>query len=64
MDIIYGYSGDAIGFVQRGGHTANAYSKRGEFLGWSDGENVYAHDGTLLARGQDALDMLFQSSDD
>lgn len=64
MDAIYGASGDVIGFVQRDGDRSNAYGRRGDFLGWTDGQNAYAHDGSLIARGQDALGMLFQSSND
>lgn len=63
MDTIYGSSGEAIAFVQRDGDRANAYGRRGEFVGWTDGQNVYDHRGSLIARGEDALGMLFQSSD-
>jgi hypothetical protein len=64
MDIIYGCSGDAIGFVQRDADKVSAFGRRGAFLGWTDGQNVYAHDGSLIAKGEDALGILFQSGDE
>jgi hypothetical protein len=64
MDTIYDSSGDVIGFVQRDAEKSTAYGGRGDFLGWTDGQNVYAHDGRLVARGQNALGMLFESSED
>ena len=64
MDAIYNSSGDVIGFTQRDGNRTNAYGGRGNFLGWTDGQNVYAHDGSLVARGQDTISMLFRSDSD
>lgn len=64
MDAIYDSSGDVIGFVQRDGDRTNAYGGRGDFLGWTDGQLVYDYRDGLIARGEDALGVLFQSSDD
>lgn len=64
METIYGYSGEAIGFIQRDGDSANAYDGRGDFLGWTDGQNVYARDGSLVAKGENVLGILFRTGNE
>lgn len=64
MDYIYDRNGAAIAMIQHDGNRTNTFDRRGEFLGWSDGQDIYSYDGGLVARGKDALGMLWRDSDD
>lgn len=64
MDFIYDRRGASMGFVQRDGNSTRAFGKGGEFLGWSDDESVYLHDGSLLARGGNGIGLLFETQHD
>lgn len=64
MEFIYGQSGEVIGSLGHDGNATTVYGPGGEFLGWTDDENVYEHDGSLLVRGRDGLGLLFKTESD
>lgn len=60
MDVLYDGNGAAIGMLQRDGNRTNAFSAIGESLGWSDGQDIYSYDGSLVARRPDAIGVLWR----